>query len=163
MKTLYHGGDNIINTPEIREPIRTLDFGKGFYLTSSKQQAIDWVYRRLDNRNISQGYINTYDFDESLAKKFLKIKRFEKADEAWVDFVMKNRRIIEFEHDYDIVIGPVANDKVYTAFALYEGGTISKDILIQELKTYRLVDQYLFHTNESLKYLRFKEAKEITL
>lgn len=163
MKTLYHGGDSIISVPEIREPVRTLDFGKGFYLTSSYQQAVDWVHKRLENKNISEGYVNTYDFDERAAGNAFKIKRFEKADEAWVDFVMKNRREVGFEHDYDIVIGPVANDKVYTAFALYEGGTISKDILIHELKAYRLVDQYLFHTPQSLSFLTFKTAKEITL
>lgn len=50
---------------------------------------------------------------------------------------MSNRRIADFSHSYDIVISPVVNDRVYTAFALYEGDTISRDALIRELKTYR--------------------------
>ena len=64
-------------------------------------------------------------------------------------------------HDYDVVYGPVANDRVYTCFALYEGGVLSKTNLIAELKTYKLVDQYLFHTAQALKALTFVKAKEI--
>jgi hypothetical protein len=75
---------------------------------------------------------------------------------------MANRRIANFSHEYDIVIGPVANDRVYTAFSLYEGGIINKETLINELKTYRLVDQYLFHTHKSLEFLKFESAKTIT-
>lgn len=57
----------------------------------------------------------------------------------------------------------MANDRVYAAFALYEGGLIDKQTLIAELKAYRLVDQYLFHTDRSLLYVRFKGAYEVTL
>lgn len=53
--------------------------------------------------------------------------------------------------------------KVYAAFALYEGGLIDKQTLIAELKAYKLVDQFLFHTKESLKYLKFVELKEVIL
>lgn len=76
---------------------------------------------------------------------------------------MKNRTQRDYVHEYDLVYGPVANDKVYAAFALYEGGLIDKKTLITELKAYRLVDQYLFHTYKSLKYIKFLEAKEVAL
>ena len=76
---------------------------------------------------------------------------------------MKNRTQKGFEHDYDIVYGPVANDKVYASFALYEGGLIDKQTLISELKTYKLIDQYLFHTEKSLEFINFMIAEEITL
>ena len=88
---------------------------------------------------------------------------FERPTEEWVDFVMKNRTERGFTHDYDIVYGPVADDSVYTQFTLYEGGVISMSTLIQELKTYKLVDQYLFHTEESLLAIKFIESKEIKL
>lgn len=55
------------------------------------------------------------------------------------------------------------NDKVYAAFALYEGGIIDKQNLISELKAYKLVDQYLFHTDKALKAIKFIEAKEVTI
>ena len=88
---------------------------------------------------------------------------FESPTEEWVDFVMNNRTNKDFYHDFDIVYGPVANDKVYAAFALYEGGIIDKQNLISELKAYKLVDQYLFHTDKAVKTLKFIEAKEVTL
>ena len=75
----------------------------------------------------------------------------------------QNRTVKGFQHDYDIVYGPVANDRVYAAFALYEGGVLDKEELKRELKTYKLVDQYLFHTLQSLRFLVFVEAKEVTL
>lgn len=160
MITLYHGGLDIIKTPEIRKPNRTLDFGTGFYLTTSDKQAEDWVRRRLGT-DAPCGYVNLYGYDIDEAQKALNVKTFDSPTEEWLDFVMSNRRIPGFIHDYDIVVGPVANDRVYTAFALYEGGTISKDVLIHELKTYRLVDQYLFHTEAALGYLKFITANRI--
>ena len=152
--TLYHGGSHIIEKPEIREPERTLDFGKGFYLTSSERQANLWIKSHLKNNN--GGYVNIYDFDYDKAIKSLKIKKFKGADKEWVDFVLSNRLKEGFTHDYDVVIGPVANDKVYTQFTLFEGGIITKETLIKELKTYKLVDQFLFHTQKSLEELKYK-------
>lgn len=99
--------------------------------------------------------------DEAI--KCMKLLIFEKTTEEWVEFVMKNRTQRGFTHDYDIVYGPVADDSVYTQFTLYEGGIISMPTLIQELKTYKLVDQYLFHTEKSLLAIRFVESKEIKL
>lgn len=162
MITLYHGGPEPIATPEIRKSNRTLDFGTGFYLTTSYNQAENWVKRRL-NADVTHGYVNSYNFAISKAQQVLNVKIFDYPSDDWLDFVMANRRIPEFKHDYDIVCGPVADDRVYTAFALYEGGTISKDILINELKTYRLVDQYLFHTQEALSFLKFMSANKIEL
>lgn len=156
---LYHGSSQIITEPKILTPNRTLDFGAGFYLTSSMRQASDWVRRRFgitDNQTI--GFVNEYEFKDSPE---LSIKHFHAPDDEWLDFVMANRKIEDFAHEYDVVIGPVANDRVYTAFALYEGGTIGRDTLIRELKTYRLVDQYLFHTDKSLKFLTFTNHIEV--
>lgn len=160
MKTLYHGGAEIITTPEIRKPGRTLDFGSGFYLTSSRKQAEDWVRRHLETAGAT-GYVNIYGFNENECAASLNIKTFSAASEEWLDFVMSNRRIEGFTHNYDIVIGPVANVRVYTAFSLYEGGVIDKEVLIRELKTYRLVDQYLFHTDRALRHLQFQSANPV--
>ena len=111
---------------------------------------------------MNRGYVNVYEFDPD-AMQTLKTVAFQTPTEEWVDFVMANRMQEGFTHDYDIVYGPVANDHVYAAFALYEGGVISKQALIAELRTYSLVDQYLFHTVRSLKSIIFAEAKEIRL
>ena len=116
----------------------------------------------MKDKGISVGYVNVYELDDEATKR-MKSLMFEKPTEEWVDFVMKNRTMQGFTHDYDIVYGPVANDNVYTQFTLYEGGIISMPTLIQELKTYKLVDQYLFHTEKSLLAITFIEAKEIRL
>ena len=158
---LYHGSIDIVENPEIRIPSRTLDYGSGFYTTTSFRQAEDWVRRKL-NANTLVGYVNVYEFNETLMNS-LNAMLFESPTEEWVDFVMNNRTNKDFYHDFDIVYGPVANDKVYAAFALYEGGIIDKQNLISELKAYKLVDQYLFHTDKAVKTLKFIEAKEVTL
>lgn len=158
---LYHGSIAIVEKPEIRIPSRSLDYGFGFYTTTSFKQAEDWVKRKL-RAEISVGYVNVYELDEDLIKN-LKTLLFESPSEGWVDFVMNNRTNKDFNHDFDIVYGPVANDKVYAAFALYEGGIIDKQNLISELKAYKLVDQYLFHTDKALKTVKFIEAKMVTL
>ena len=158
---LYHGSIELVSNPEIRISNRTLDYGFGFYTTSSYKQAEDWVKRKLSDA-IQVGVVNVYEFDESYLNK-LNSLLFYKPIEEWVDFVMKNRTDIDFDHGYDIVYGPVANDKVYASFALYEAGIIDKTTLIKDLKTYKLVDQYLFHTAESLKTIKFLEAKEVRL
>ena len=161
MKTvLYHGSSEIIVSPEIREPNRTLDFGKGFHLTTSREQAERLVRNRMTTV-WPKGFVNSYSFDKDILKESLKIKSFGDANDEWVDFVMKNRMMQGFEHDYDIVIGPVADDKVYAQFSLFEGGIISKETLVAELKTYKLADQYLFHTEKSLKFLEFITHYEV--
>lgn len=160
---LYHGSLERVSHPEIRTPNRTLDYGCGFYTTTSYQQAEDWVLRhRSDNRKPAVGYVNVYevDLDEVHAANCL---WFDAPTEEWVDFVYANRNNRAFHHTYDFVYGPVANDKVYAAFTLYEAGLLNKQDLIKELKTYVLIDQLLFHTPEALTHLTFVEAKEIKL
>lgn len=106
------------------------------------------------------GYVNIYEFDESQLQE-LNCLLFAEPDERWAEFVMANRTQKDFTHNYDIVYGPVANDRVYLQFGLYESGAIGVETLIRELKTYTLVDQYLFHTEKSLATLHSTEAIKI--
>lgn len=161
--TLYHGGSQIIESPEIREPERTLDFGRGFYTTTSPEQAKNLIRNRIARHSWPHGFLNTYEFDVENARKLLSVKQFTGPTEDWIDFVLQNRMEKGFTHDFDIVIGPVANDNVYRQFALFEMGIIEKQTLISELLTYRLVDQYLFHTEKSLQFLKYKSFKRIEL
>ena len=159
---IYHGSIEQVPSPEIREPRRTLDYGSGFYATTSYAQAERWVRHRMRANKTNVGYVNIYELNMETMRTY-DTKSFPTPTEEWVDFVMANRMEEGFTHDHDIVHGPVANDHVYTAFALYEGHVISKQALIAELRTYTLVDQYLFHTERSLSCLTFIEAKEIRL
>ena len=159
---LYHGSLELITKPEIRQPNRTLDYGSGCYATTSQAQAEDWVRRKMKEAAKTQGYVNEYSLDED-ALAGMRCLYFNLPTEEWLDFVMRNRTDRNFVHDYDVVYGPVANDKVYAAFALYEGGLLDRHSLIAELKAYKLVDQYLFHTEKALKAIKFIDAKTIKL
>lgn len=159
---LYHGSLEIVKFPEIREANRSLDYGTGFYTTTSFEQAEAWAKRRMKEKSIAKGYVNVYDFREE-TDNGLNVLRFTKPDEEWLDFVMANRTVKGFSHGYDIVCGPVADDRVYAAFALYEGGIINKRELIEALKAYKLIDQYLFHDEKSLTSLSFAEFVEVTI
>ena len=108
------------------------------------------------------GYVNEYDLDVEALKK-MNCFCVAAPNEEWLDFVMKNRTDLHFKHDFDVVYGSVANDRVYAAFALYEGGLLSMQNLIAELKTYKLVDQYLIHTQRALQAIRYVTAKQIQL
>lgn len=162
MSIVYHGSIDEVVNPEIRQPNRSLDYGAGFYTTTSYEQAKRWVERRMKDKGVAVGYVNIYELDEKLVKN-MKSLFFEKPTEEWVSFVMRNRTERNFVHDYDVVYGPVADDSVYTQFALYEGGIISLPTLIHELKTYKLVDQYLFHTEKALLAIKFIESEIVEL
>lgn len=157
---LYHGSLEVVKYPLILQPNRKLDYGEGFYTTTSEEQAKDWANRRMLEKHFNYGYVNVYEFDEANLLE-LKSLIFAAPDVEWVEFVMANRTKKGFTHSYDIVCGPVANDRVYLQFGLYESGAIGVDTLIRELKTYKLVDQYLFHTEKALKTLNFVEAVKI--
>jgi hypothetical protein len=159
---VYHGSLEIVETPEIREPNRTLDYGSGFYTTTSYGQAEEWVRRKMKGNRVAKGFVNEYELDIDNLQS-VKCLLFESPTDEWIDFVMNNRLNKDFVHDYDIVYGPVANDRVYTCFALYEGGLMSKQNLLAELKTYELVDQYLFHSEQALQLLTFTKANVILL
>lgn len=158
--TLYHGSLEIVEKPQILQANRPLDFGTGFYTTTSLQQARRWVKLRMEQNQASVGFINVYEYNP---KKGLRTRRFLSANNAWIDFVHANRTVVDYNHDYDIVVGPVANDNVYLSFNLYESGIISKLELIRRLKTYKLVDQLLFHTEQSLDTLEYTGNKEVRL
>ena len=162
MSKIYHGSIDIVENPEIRQPNRSLDYGSGFYTTTSFAQAQKLVKRRMKEKGVPKGYVNVYEFDDKVLDS-MKVLLFKKPNEEWVNFVMKNRTERGFTHDYDIVHGPVADDNVYTQFTLYEGGIISMPTLIQELKTYKLVDQYLFHTERALVAIKYVESIEVKL
>ena len=138
---IYHGNIEQVERPELRQSNRTLDYGSGFYTTTSFKQAEDWVRRRMKENEATHGYVNTYELEESVMQA-LNCLIFPAPTEEWVDFVMQNRTQKGFTHSFDIVYGPVANDRVYAAFALYEGGLINKQQLITELNTSWLTNTF---------------------
>ena len=150
----YHGSDTIVDIPSILEAKRPLDFGGGFYVTTSEAQAKNWAIKVAYRNNNKHRCINRYEFDLEKAKLELTVIHFETADEKWLDFICDNRSG-KSTGDYDIVIGPVADDRVYRVVVEYENGDLNKETALKNLKTESLCDQILFHTKNALKYLKY--------
>ena len=158
---LYHGSTDLVDKPEIRVSEVFLDFGVGFYTTTSYEQAERWAKIKMRRNNTNIGYVSIYEFDFEQAKKDLKIKRFETADEEWLNFVVNNRNGKSSNDNADMHIGPVADDNVYQSIRLFETGAYDAEYTVKKLKTEVLHDQWTFHTDKILDYLTFIEAKEV--
>ena len=159
---LYHGSTDIIKDPRILEQQRLLDFGKGFYLTSNKEQAERWaLIKKKRNHGESEAIVTVFLIANDLSlNSGLKIKRFETANEEWLDFVLFNRSN-DTSHGYDVVTGPVANDTLYQTLTLFEAGILTKEETINRLKVHRLFDQISLHTHEALACIRFIDVYKV--
>ena len=163
---LYHGSNVIVAEPRILPPRpgHTLDFGTGFYATTSIEQARRWVGLRQKRGEVKDGYVSCYEVDDDiLAFPGLKCLRFQTATVDWLHFVMGNRDALIPDHGYDIVAGPVANDRVYATLTLFEIGQLDAEETVRRLKTYTLVDQLLFHTEKALAHLRFTGSEVVNV
>ena len=158
---IYHGSTVIVKQPAILQSERMVDFGAGFYTTSNKEQALVWAQLVAVRREITAQVLSIYEFDLENAEKELAIVRFTEPDEVWLDFVCANRMGRDIPKAYDMVFGPVANDRVYTVVQYYENGVYDKDEAIKRLKVDKLYDQILFHTEKSLKYCRFTGYEDL--
>ncbi len=158
---LYHGSTELVDKPEIRKGNVYLDFGVGFYTTTSFEQAERWARIKMRRNNVDLGYVAIYEFDIEKAEREFNVKRFKSADMEWLAFVVNNRRGNAGDSRADMHIGPVADDNVYQSVRLFETGAYDAEYTIKKLKTEVLHDQWTLHTDEILKYLNFIEAKEI--
>lgn len=158
---LYHGSIDLVDRPEIRKGDVYLDFGAGFYTTTSYQQAERWAKIKMRRHNASVGYVSVYAFDFDAASKELSIDKFDSADAKWLEFVVNNRKGVPAGDLKDMHIGPVADDNVYQSIRLFETGAYDAAYTVQRLKTEVLQDQWTLHTDKALFWLKFVEAKEI--
>ncbi len=154
---LYHGSYTAVEKPEIIVPGRKLDFGAGFYLTSDFEQAARWAGQTVKRRKEGTPTVTVFEF-ESAACDALKVKKFEAATMEWLLFVVANRKLSLPESEWDIVIGPVANDQTAPALTLFMEDFLSAEHTIEMLLPQRLKDQYVFKTPRALEYLKFKEV-----
>jgi hypothetical protein len=160
---LYHGSTEIVEKPKILISTHFLDFGFGFYTTSSIEQATRWADTKRKRTQAQNSYLNIYEIDDCIfGDKNFSFLVFENADREWLKFVIDNRRGT-IKHDFDFVKGAVANDTLYQTFTLYESGIITFDEAIIRLKTTELFNQISFHTEKALKNLKFKEIRKLNI
>lgn len=151
---LYHGSYCEIKNPNISYSRDSLDFGRGFYLTDIKKQAIEWVDRFI--RRGKLGCINIYTINLDELNTIYKIKKFDSYDMEWLDFILDCRNGSKRYLDYDVIIGGIADDKVYNTIELYEFELITKDEALNRLKYHKPNNQICITNQEILDiYLKF--------
>lgn len=155
---LYHGSNMSIGKIDLKRGRRGKDFGQGFYLSADQNQAQMMAERTVDREERGEATLTTYQFDENILSKpsDLKIKVFEGYSKEWAEFIMMNRRNKSDEpiHDYDIVYGPIADDKVGLQISRYQLQYIPMEELIRQLSFIRPTFQFFFGTERAIKLLQ---------
>ena len=150
MMTVYHGGYQPVEKPEIRKGRNTKDFGIGFYCTIIKEQAQRWS-RRYNTKIVSVYDVNT-NFN-------LNIKEFKEMTEEWLDFIITCRS--GKTHNYDIVIGAMADDQIYNYISDYMDGVITREQFWILAKFKYPTHQIVFCTDDALKCLHYRGYEEV--
>ncbi len=154
---VYHGSFVIVDSPDLNHSRENVDFGKGFYVTPIYEQAKKWSEKFKKRENI--GIVSHYQFDE-IAYSRLEVLKFDTYSEEWLNFILKCRRGLD-DTNYDLVIGGVANDKVFNTVELFFDGLIDKKEAIKRLQYEQPNLQIAFRTKEALSYLKFEGSEQI--
>lgn len=157
---LYHGSSYIVEKPLSNYSRLELDFGQGFYLTSYLQQAEKWAVRKAEKQN-GRAYVNEYNLNESKLSPY-KIKRFDTENIEWLDLIRDCRTRKGLRPEYDVFIGPIADDDHYKAINMYIRGMWSAERTLEALRYYDINDQWCFATqrvlDESISFVRSWEV-----
>lgn len=154
---LYHGSYIEINEPDLTHSRIDVDFGRGFYVTPLYEQAEQWCNKF--KRRGQKGIISRYSFDESEKEK-LKTLQFDSYTEEWLDFILSCRRKMD-STNYDLVVGGVANDKVFNTVELYFDGLIDKLEALRRLRYEKPNWQMCFRTTKALEQLHFEGSEQL--
>lgn len=155
---LYHGSTIAVEKPDIYHSRDRVDFGKGFYTTSILLQARKWSERFV--RLNQPGVVSRYFFDDN-ALKTVKLLEFRDYSEEWLDFIISCRKGQD-QTDYDIVIGGVANDRVFNTIELYISNLATKAETINRLKYEKPNLQICFRTQGVIdKFLRYEGCEQV--
>ena len=154
---LYHGSNVDIESIDLSRSSVGKDFGCGFYLTASKEQA-ERMGRRRARLYGGEMVVSSFEFDEKAAREAgMNIKDFESYSKEWADFILANRKNDTRTqiHDFDIVHGPIANDDVGYQIRRLLAGMITIETFLAELKYKEgITYQYFFATERSVQFLK---------
>lgn len=159
MIELYHGSNMVVTEVDLNRCRIGKDFGKGFYLSDDKYQAMKMS--KLVTRREGEGEptLNTFLFDETvLSSNILNFMRFDSYSAEWAEFVLMNRnnKSDVVAHDYDIVYGPIANDRIGLQIKRLEQGILTPKGFLRNIRFVQPTFQYYFGTEHSLLFLRSK-------
>lgn len=162
---LYHGSNVSFDTIDLEKGLPAKDFGRGFYMTDSLECAEKTASQRVVRLG-GMPKVMVFDCDESIVRS-MNVRTFEMPSREWALFVRANRRTDciagdhNYDNRYDIVKGPIANDKLSLLFRLYERDIITVDEFARRMQFKELYTQYSFHTVQALSALRFKEVRDV--
>lgn len=148
---LYHGTCSEFSKVDLNKSHNRRDFGKGFYTTILQTQSQEWAYRLSLREKKSKYYVYELLFEEVSA---LKVKRFDTLNEEWLEFIKLNRSKGGLQHDYDVVIGPVADDNTMETVQLYIANILTATEAVERLRYSKVNNQVSFHTQKALRYLK---------
>lgn len=153
---LFHGTNTDIETIDLSCSLKHKDFGKGFYLTDSRETAIRMATKKARLFG-GKATLILYEFDEAALHSDLKVKVFpEKATVEWFLFVDANRDRENQQpiHDYDIIVGPIADDGVVVQITNYRQNIFTAEQAAIGLQDKFLDQQYYFGSEKALRYLK---------
>lgn len=158
IKKLFHGSNVAIESIDLSKSLADKDFGKGFYLTDIELQAMAMAQRRVRIMGFGEPIVTIFEFDDDcLLQNDLNIKIFpDEVSVEWAEFVNANRNASQtgFTHQFDIVVGPVANDGVAFQLERYNEGAIDLETLAAELAYRKLNRQYFFGSEKAIERLK---------
>ena len=156
---LYHGSNQIVENPKLLSPTHPMDFGNGFYTTANYKQAEAFAHRVVRLRGYNP-VVNVYEFDEEDISN-CKTLKFDEPNAEWLHFVVANRKMEYKNENYELVIGPVADDDVYETITALENGIYDEEEALKRLKIKKLYNQYVFKTQEIMNKLVFRGSKNV--
>lgn len=151
---LYHGSTIEISQIDLSKSKPNKDFGRAFYLSVDADQAMEMAQFKAAFQDATP-IVNVYEFDENELEQ-LRYKRFENYTKEWAHFVYDHRTEPNGQtlHDYDIVYGPIANDRVGAQITRFKQGYITFDEFLQRIKYIKgITFQFAFCTQRAVDRL----------
>ena len=153
---LYHGTNQDFDTVDLSKSKPNKDFGQGFYLSADYAQAMAMAQTKVEQLEYGTPIVLAFEINESEMEQ-LNIQRYNEYSEEWAQFILLNRRNDTNRpvHDYDIVFGPIANDRVGVQLWKYETQSIDLPTLVRNLQHMKgITFQYFFGTEKAIKLLK---------
>lgn len=155
---LYHGSTMVVRKPNVKRGRKRTDFGQGFYLTTDFEQARRWALLKQQREISTKAVVSVFEFDETILNNpSYNVLTYNGPTEEWLNFVVQNRKN-GTAHNYDYVMGPVANDQLYATIAMYERGALTVEAAIVQLKSHVLFNQLSCHTDKVVANIKFLET-----
>ena len=150
---LYHGSNVRVVNIDLSKSRPAKDFGKAFYLSDVREQAEEMAQFKVETFG-GEVIVNTFEFDID-AIDGLKVLRFDAYTEDWARFVLKNRSSSDMLHNYDIVYGPIANDRIGRQIFNLLAGYIDFPTFIKRIQYHEgITFQWAFCSERAIKLLR---------